>query len=287
MCTEFPSCQFFGAFIFACVNSRSMSKQYSLVKEGKFDIVLDALRDSSFVTEQDENRWEPLHWAAFYGSLEGIQALLEAGASINARTTQGFTPVYISTRQNQLEAISLLIKKGANVNLQDGHQQTPLHRACEYNQEAAATILITEATNIDVNLQDLMGRTALHWSVVKDMHSVAELLLNYKAKLLKTNGGEDALHWAARCGDAKSVGLLLNYFSNINVYVKNEKGESAIELAHSPEIRELMEAHALSLGYTGDGKAQIHNLSHDASGTAVRKVSPAIRTKKLNITLKK
>lgn len=69
--------------------------------------------------------------------------------------------------QDRIEALSLLLKKGANANLQDGHQQTPLHRACENKQIAAATILITESPNIKADLQDLMGRTALHWAATK------------------------------------------------------------------------------------------------------------------------
>lgn len=31
--------------------------------------------------------------------------------------------------------------------------------------------------------------------VLRDMPEIVELLLNHNAKLLTTNGGEDALHW--------------------------------------------------------------------------------------------
>lgn len=72
-----------------------------------------------------------------------------------------------SKRQNRLNEVSDLLEKGANPNLQDGHHQTPLHRACEHSQVEAATLLLTKAHNIDVNIQDLMGRTALHWAAAK------------------------------------------------------------------------------------------------------------------------
>lgn len=88
----------------------------------------------------------------------------------------------------------------------------------------------------------------------RDLIDIVELLLNHNAKLLLTNGGEDALHWwveviqnnsyfprASRNGSLKSIGMLLNFYADINVYVKNEKGETAIDLASSSQIREMLE----------------------------------------------
>ncbi len=46
---------------------------------------------------------------------------------------------------------------------------------------------------------------------------------------------------ASRNGSTRAIGLLLNFYTNINVFAKNEKGESAIDLAPNEEIKEMIE----------------------------------------------
>jgi len=114
-----------------------------------------------------------------------------------------------------------------------------------------------------------MGRTALHWASGKGLTTTTDLLLQKGAKLLKTKGGEDALQWASRGGHVDVVSLLLKFSPYINVFAKNEREESSVDLAKTQEIKDLLQAHALSCGYADDGSKRIQNI---AEGVTVKRL---------------
>jgi len=176
--------------------------------------------------------------------------------------------------------VLFLLQKEANPNLQDGHHQTALHKACENGFEDISAVLITHPAT-DLNLQDLMGRTPLHWTASKGLVKTAELLLSRDVKLLKTKGGEDALHWASRGGSIDIISLLLQKYPDINVYAKNEREESAVHLARTDEIRDLLIAHATSLGYTEDQRKP-----QNTQATTVKRLDQAKPKKLITIKLK-
>ena len=81
--------------------------------------------------------------AAFSANYKSIELLLDAGADVNSKTTNGYFPleaavmvdhgdceseadVYVTEHHNHVKSVDLLIKAGADVNLIDEHDQTPL-----------------------------------------------------------------------------------------------------------------------------------------------------------------
>ena len=64
----------------------------------------------------DEEGFKLLHLAAIKGDIETARCLIEKGAEIDAKTTQGKTPLYIAARMKNYNVLELLIQKGANVN---------------------------------------------------------------------------------------------------------------------------------------------------------------------------
>lgn len=64
---------------------------------------------------EDENGWTPLHEAARYGQLEVVQYLIDSGASINAQTGDGSTPLRIAINDmgEHHEVVKFLTKLGA------------------------------------------------------------------------------------------------------------------------------------------------------------------------------
>jgi len=263
-----------------------MSKFFIVLKDGDVKSALslfDSSDKATIVKETDQDLWRALHWTAHAGDVTLTEMLLNCGADINAQTVQGFSPLYVAARQHKVDIVTYLLSRGANPNLQDGHHQTALHRACENCYEDVAAALIT-AENIDLNAQDLMGRTVLHWASAKGLVETTQLLLEHNAKLLKTKGGEDALHWASRSGSEKVVSLLLQkYPTEINIFAKNERDESSVDLTKLDDIRDLLLAHAQSLGYEDDGNKKIQNV---AQATTVKRLDQAPKAKKLTIKLK-
>jgi len=71
----------------------------------------------------------PLHMAARRGNIAVAQALLDAGAALEARDKKGETPLRRAVNCGHPEFVSLLLARGADVNSRDKEGRTPLQAA--------------------------------------------------------------------------------------------------------------------------------------------------------------
>ena len=116
----------------------------------------DKARDAN---RRDEAGFTPLHYAAMEGEVVRINALLEAGADVNARDEYlGFTPLHYAPLH--VDAVRALLKAGADVNARDTMDGTPLHWAARYGNIGAVRALLE--ADADVNAQNSNGETPLH-----------------------------------------------------------------------------------------------------------------------------
>jgi hypothetical protein len=79
--------------------------------------------------------------AAETGDVQGLKALLERHADIEARDAGGRTPLMLATLRGQLPAVEALLSAGADANAADAGGVTPLQAAMNANQPAIATAL--------------------------------------------------------------------------------------------------------------------------------------------------
>ena len=84
---------------------------------------------------------DPVHTAAINGDLVGVQAELDKGVDVNAKTDYGMTPLHWAAREGRKEVTELLISKGADVNTKDNYGNTPLDRAIQYKAPKEADLL--------------------------------------------------------------------------------------------------------------------------------------------------
>lgn len=88
----------------------------------------------------------PLYWAAMNQNVEGVGALLDAGANPNwAERNTGWTPLHIAANFRDAEIARLLLDAGANPNAKDGRCLTPLNYVgtgySSVNREASLLII--------------------------------------------------------------------------------------------------------------------------------------------------
>jgi hypothetical protein len=64
-------------------------------------------------------QWSALHYAVFAGHEQVAQFLIERGANINARSTNGSTPLMMAAREGREKLATLLLGHGADTSLQN------------------------------------------------------------------------------------------------------------------------------------------------------------------------
>jgi len=80
---------------------------------------------SGAVPNTPEENCSALHYAAERDNLAIVTALLDAGADVNMKRYDGYTPLHLAAMRGKSNIIRALIAKGADVNATDQHMNTP------------------------------------------------------------------------------------------------------------------------------------------------------------------
>lgn len=88
--------------------------------------LLEAGVDPDLADEGVAGAVTALHCAAEMGRTGTVVALLEAGANVNSRLSNGETPLHGAAKNGHAEAVVALLEARADVNAQDGSGATPL-----------------------------------------------------------------------------------------------------------------------------------------------------------------
>ncbi len=156
----------------------------------------------------DPLRDTTLHVAAGHARDPGvIHALLQAGAPLEGRDGEGYTPLHRAVATGSPPVIRTLLEAGADVGRRvevyearfswDPKDWTPLHLAAR-NPDAGAVALILEA-GADVNARAEGYETPLHVAATNENPEVAALLLRAGADVnAREAHGKTPLHAAVR-----------------------------------------------------------------------------------------
>ncbi|MDR2642496.1 MAG: ankyrin repeat domain-containing protein [Planctomycetaceae bacterium] len=110
-----------------------------------------------------------------------VQAIVKAGAPINAKDKFGSTPLHVAVGRNMgLQVVKCLIENGADVNAKDNNNATPLHDAAEYCSIPEVLDILIK-TGADVNAKDIFGMTPLDLLGTEN-RSAKETILQNKIK---------------------------------------------------------------------------------------------------------
>lgn len=105
---------------------------------------------------------DKLFLAAETGNNDEIISSIEQGSSINITNEYGWTALHISIVNNNNKTSRLLMELGADVNAQDNLGRTPLHFATIYDHTyEISPLLISKGAN--PNIPDINGQTPNDW----------------------------------------------------------------------------------------------------------------------------
>lgn len=152
--------------------------------------------------------WTPLHDAAYSDASNAVARLIEAGASVDARSHSGATPLCFAAQEDAPNATQILLKAGADPSMRclgnspgiyirannaDNNQfhsrfsgYTPLHYCAHYNAAKAARVLLYESNVCGVNLleiADLNDKLPIHVAVARGSSQVLRELLHGGARV--------------------------------------------------------------------------------------------------------
>jgi len=119
--------------------------------------------------------------AAGAGDYARVKALTEAGANLNVRDEEGYTPLIWAAQHGNTRVADYLIAHGANLNPLDKGGYTPLMWACQEGHFSMVALLLTKGANPWV--RNWHGQTAMELAAMYSHDErIRDLFAKYQAK---------------------------------------------------------------------------------------------------------
>jgi hypothetical protein len=117
--------------------------------------------DRSLLNARDSDGYTPLHRSSSGNHLKICEYLLESGADIHALTNDNWNALHCAAFWNNYEIASLLLQNGIDINAQTNGGQTPLHLAASQTNHRQIIQLLLMNPFINVNIQNKLNETAM------------------------------------------------------------------------------------------------------------------------------
>lgn len=159
----------------------------------------------------------PLHQAVAENRRDIMMSLLQKGADINARSSNGSTILHVAAERGDVDAVKFIINNGINVGSSNNDGLTALHLAAINNHRDVMSVLL--ANGADVNARASDGSTLLHLAVANNMLGSVEFILQSADVLMspKNNDLFTPLILAERLGRLEIASVLREKIGNISV----------------------------------------------------------------------
>jgi ankyrin repeat protein len=190
--------------------------------------VLRLLNEGAYINTRTSEGVTPLMYAVENHHVMVVKILLANGADPNLVDFDGTPALIPAVKKGNPEIVELLIRKGAEINKRDEFKRTPLMYAVWYNDFLLTDMLIYY--DADVNLTDNKGNSALNIAAFYGYTDIVKLLTEHKATLEKPDNKKfTPLHSSSQNGHLPVVDYLLS--QGVNTSLKTNAGYTALAIA--------------------------------------------------------
>ena len=148
----------------------------------------------------------PLYEAVMFGSSHAVKTLLAHGANPDIPHSAGVTPLMCVSQHvarasdtTMVQIAQALLDAGAKVDARSKGGLTALHYAARHNEPRIASLLLSAGA--DVNARAPKGMTPLHYAAQKGAEEVVQVLLSAGAKRTVQNAAHQTPAQIAKTAD--------------------------------------------------------------------------------------
>ena len=208
-------------------------RYYHAIRDNNLTSLRDLIKTGE-VNAPDKRGSTPLMFAAAYGSLSAMKALIAAGADVNGKNA--FDATALMWCASDLEKVKLLVEHGADVNARSRPGRTPLIIAAA-NDGGAPVVKLLLDKGADPSVRDSTGTTALTAAAEANDTASVRYLLDKGADVNSggvagalTVGNVTALMFASAQGNVEVMKLLLKRKADVNAV----SGPHGMEVKNGP-----------------------------------------------------
>ncbi|XP_041804957.1 oxysterol-binding protein-related protein 1-like isoform X2 [Chelmon rostratus] len=180
--------------------------------------------------------WTPLHLASYFGHRDAVEELLKAGADANLQNNMGDTPLHKAAYSGRKEIVLLLLRYDACSNIINGTAQIPK----DVTEDDEIITMLEAAERRETRRRE---EKLLEAAREGDISTLSKMLSGKEAPDIhcRDSVGNTPLHCAAYRGQKQCIIKLLK--SGASPSIKNRLDQTALDLAHSDELRLILAAY--------------------------------------------
>jgi ankyrin repeat protein len=155
-------------------------------QQGDNGAVRALLKQAADVNAAQPDGMTALHWAATRDDVELAQMLLYAGANVKATTRiNAYTPLLLAAKNGNRAVMDPLLNAGADVNIRTSNGTTVLMFAAASGNADAVTVLLDHRADVNAK-ESVRGLTALMFAAAANRAAVVGVLAKHGADLKAT-----------------------------------------------------------------------------------------------------